>query len=101
MDEAEGVDHDFSLDGLNRVDDDRDGAGSELFEGLLGVDVDRGEPAAEPRMGVVPAYYGLLSVKKWSVSHGAAAWGLQRFTVLSAVAYPSFWSERLDLPLQH
>lgn len=48
--EAEGIDDDFAFDGLNGVDDDGDGAGSELFEGLLGIDVDGGEPAAEAGM---------------------------------------------------
>jgi hypothetical protein len=56
-DEAEGVDDDFALDRLDGVDDDGDGAGGELLEGLLRVDVDRGEPAAEARVGMVPAYY--------------------------------------------
>ena len=58
--EAEGVDDDFALDGLDGVDDDGDGAGGELLEGLLGVDVDGGEPAAETGMRVVPAYDCLL-----------------------------------------
>jgi hypothetical protein len=40
VDEAEGIDDDFALDGLDGVDDDGDGAGSELLERLLGVDVD-------------------------------------------------------------
>lgn len=57
VDEAEGVDDDFALDGLDGVDDDGDGARGELFEGLLRVDVDGGEPAAEAGVGVVPAYY--------------------------------------------
>ena len=57
VDEAEGVDDDFALDGLDGVDDDGDGARGELLEGLLRVDVDGGEPAAEARVGVVPAYY--------------------------------------------
>ena len=34
VDEAEGVDDDFALDGLDGVDDDGDGAGVELLEGL-------------------------------------------------------------------
>ena len=61
VDEAEGVDDDFAFDGLDGVDDDGDGAGGELFEGLLGVDVDAGEPAAEAGVGVVPAYDGFGS----------------------------------------
>ena len=60
--EAEGIDDDFAFDGLDRVDDDGDGAGGELFEGLLGVDVDGGEPAAKARVGVVPAYYCFWSI---------------------------------------
>lgn len=55
VDEAEGVDYDFAFDGLDWVDDYGDGAGGELFEGLLGVDIDGGEPAAETGMGMVPA----------------------------------------------
>ena len=47
VDKAEGVDDDFAFDGLDGVDDDCDGAGCKLFEGLLGIDVDGGEPAAE------------------------------------------------------
>ena len=38
--EAEGIDDDFSFDGLDGIDDDGDGAGGELLKGLLGVDVD-------------------------------------------------------------
>ena len=66
VDEAEGVDDDFALDGLDGVDDDGDGARGQLLEGLLRVDVDRGEPAAEARVGVVPAYYGLVSRRRRS-----------------------------------
>lgn len=62
VDEAEGIDHDFAFNGLNGVDDDGDSAGSKLFEGLLGIDVYAGEPAAEARMGVVPANNGFGSV---------------------------------------
>ena len=61
VDEAEGVDDDLALDGLDGVDDDGDGARGQLLEGLLRVDVDGGEPAAEARVGVVPAYDGLVS----------------------------------------
>lgn len=55
VDEAEGVDDDFAFDGLDGVDDDGDSAGGELLEGLLGVDIDAGEPATETGVGVVPA----------------------------------------------
>lgn len=50
VDEAEGIDDDFTLDGLDGVDDDGDGAGGELLEGLLCVDINRGQPAAETGM---------------------------------------------------
>ena len=39
-DEAECVYHHFPFDGLDGVDDYSDGAGCELFKGLLGVDID-------------------------------------------------------------
>lgn len=55
VDEAESINDDFALYGLNGVNDDSDGARGELFEGLLRVDIDAGEPAAEARMRVVPA----------------------------------------------
>ncbi len=60
-DEAECVDYHFPLDGLDGIDHYSDGAGGELFEGLLGVDVDGGEPASEPRMRVVPSNYDFWS----------------------------------------
>lgn len=37
--EAEGINDDFAFYGLNGVNDDGDGARSELFEGLLCIDV--------------------------------------------------------------
>lgn len=44
------------LDGLHRVDDDRDGARVERLERLLRVDVDAREPAAKAGVAVVPAH---------------------------------------------
>ena len=61
LDQAEGVDDDFAFDGLDWVDDDGDGAGGQIFEGLLGLDVDGREPAAEAGMRVVPSYHHLWS----------------------------------------
>ncbi len=55
VDEPEGVDDDLALDALDRVDDDGHGAVRQGLEALLRVHVDAGEPAAEPRVGVVPA----------------------------------------------
>jgi hypothetical protein len=39
VDESEGIDDDFALDRLDRVNDDGDGAGVQLLERLLGVDI--------------------------------------------------------------
>jgi hypothetical protein len=50
VDEAESVDDDLALDGLDRVDDYSDGARCELLERLLRVDINAREPAAETGM---------------------------------------------------
>lgn len=50
VDEAEGIDDDFALDGLDGVNHDGNGARCELLKGLLGVDVDGRQPAAEAGM---------------------------------------------------
>lgn len=55
VDQTKRVNHYLAFHGLDGVHYYRDGTGCELFEGLLCVDVDRGEPAAESRMGMVPA----------------------------------------------
>lgn len=83
-DGPEGVDHDFALDGLYRVDNHGDRSRVELFEGLqrgrnmgtsvsdfgeanprmadlLSVDVDAGQPAAEAGMRVIPPDHHLWS----------------------------------------
>lgn len=49
-DQPEGVNHDLSLDRLYWVDHHRNGSRCQLFKRLLGIDIDRGEPAAEARM---------------------------------------------------
>ena len=59
VDEAEGIYDNFALDGLDGINDDSDGTTGKRFKRLLCVDVHGGEPAAEARMGVVPAYYRL------------------------------------------
>ena len=56
VDEAEAVDDDLALDGLDGIDDQSDGAGIQRLEGGLGVDVGRAEPAAEAGVGVVPPH---------------------------------------------
>jgi len=40
VDESEGIDDDLSLDGLDRINNDSDSSGCQLFEGLLCVDID-------------------------------------------------------------
>ena len=75
VDEAESVDHDLALDGLNGVNNHSDSTGVELFETLLRVDIDRGEPAAETGMRMVPANDGLGSAKgNMSVASGESSW---------------------------
>lgn len=61
VDEAEGINDNLALDGLDGVDNNGDGAGVELLEGLLCVDIDGRQPAAKTGMGMVPAYYGFRS----------------------------------------
>lgn len=93
VDEAEGIDDDLALDGLDGVDDDGDGAGSKLLERLLCVDVDRRQPAAETGMRVVPADDCLLSAFVSMSSAGGRAWQWP-LTCLSDAACPSSWSGR-------
>lgn len=50
VDETEGINDYFSLDGLDRINDDSNGSRCQLFERLLSVDIDGREPAAKPRM---------------------------------------------------
>lgn len=42
VDEPEGVNDDFTLNGLDGIDDDGNSAWGKLLEGLLGVDIDTG-----------------------------------------------------------
>lgn len=58
VDETESVDDDLSLYGLNRINDNGDGPWVELLERLLGVDIDRREPASKTWMRVVPSNDG-------------------------------------------
>jgi hypothetical protein len=68
IDETESVDDNLSFHRLYRIDDDGDGARSQLFEALLSVYIDRGEPAAEARMRMVPANNGFgPGQKNWLV----------------------------------
>ncbi len=62
VDQPEGVDDHFALDGLDRVDDDGHRACVELLEGLLRVDVDGRQPAAEAGVRVVPPDDGVRPV---------------------------------------
>jgi len=65
VDQAEGVNDDLALHGLNRIHDDGDSSRCQLLETLLRVDIDGGEPAAEARMGMVPANDGFRSAKQY------------------------------------
>lgn len=61
VDETEGINYYFALDGLDGIDDDSNGSRCQLFEGLLSVDIDGREPASKSRMRMVPAYNSLRS----------------------------------------
>ncbi len=61
VNQSEGVDHNLALDRLDRIDDDGDRPRSQLLERLLRVDINRGQPAPETGMGVVPADDGFRS----------------------------------------
>ena len=77
-DQAEGIDDDFAFDGLDGIDDDGDGARGELLKGLLGVDVDGGEPAAETGVRVVPADDCLGSVRALASEANITRWQSNR-----------------------
>lgn len=97
-DESEGINDDFALDGLDGVDHDGNGARGELFEGLLGVDIDGRKPATETGVRVVPANDRFRSVtnqlsalRTYNNSHTG------RFASKS----PSFSFERQDPQPRH
>jgi hypothetical protein len=50
VDESESINDNFAFDRLDGVNDNRDGSWGQLFKGLLGIDIDRGKPAAKTRM---------------------------------------------------
>lgn len=99
LDESEGIDDDLAFDGLDGVNDDGDGTRRELFEGLLGVDIDGREPAAETRVRVIPANDGfwstiLLISRRHKIERPV-------LTVPFAGASPSSWFGRQDQQLRH
>ena len=55
IDKSECVDDDLALHRLYGVDDDGNGSRRKLFEALLGVDINRRQPASESRVRVVPS----------------------------------------------
>lgn len=61
IDQSESINDDFPFDRLYRIDNNSHGARCELLEGLLRVDIDGREPAAEARMRMVPTHDGLGS----------------------------------------
>lgn len=50
VDGTECVNDNLTLHGLDGIDDDGNGTGGELFEGLLGIDIDTREPTTKTRM---------------------------------------------------
>ena len=50
VDESESINDDLALHRLNGINDDGDGSGCKLFEGLLGIDIDGRQPAAKSGM---------------------------------------------------
>ena len=63
VDQTESIDNNFAFDALDGVNDHGNGSVREGLKALLGVDVDARQPAAEPRMGMVPSHYHLWSVE--------------------------------------
>lgn len=55
LDQAESINDDFALDGLDGVDDDGYCSRSEFFKCLLCIDIDVGKPASETRVRVIPS----------------------------------------------
>ncbi len=95
VDEPEGINNDLPLDRLDRVNDHGDGSRRKLLEGLLRVDIDGRQPAAETRVRVVPSDDRLwpapdmVSIKKHTTAlQMVSEWGGGP-TVPSGEAYPS------------
>jgi hypothetical protein len=61
LDKTECIDDNLAFDGLDWVDDYSNSARRKLLEGLLSVDINGGEPASEPGMGVIPTDNGFRS----------------------------------------
>lgn len=64
VDKSECVNDNLALDGLYGVNNDGDGSRRKLFEALLGVDIDRRQPASESRVRVVPSDDRFRSTKQ-------------------------------------
>lgn len=84
-DQAEGIDDNFALDGLYRVDNDGDGAFCEPFKGFLRIDVDGGKPATETGMGMIPTNNCF-----WSVQGGQRKKRKDQYPLSSSIVYLSF-----------
>lgn len=103
VDRPERINHDLALDGLDWIDDNGDGAGVELLEGLhtstcereerleggrkahlLRVDIDARQPASETGVRVVPSDDHLWSAYAKTVSFVSEREERKRRTVLSA-----------------
>ena len=64
VDEAEGVNDDLALHGLDRVHHDGNGAVVQRLKTLLRVHINAGQPASESRVGVVPSNHNLWPEKE-------------------------------------
>ena len=89
VDKSEGIDDDLALDGLDGVNYDGNSSRCQLFERLLRININRGKPATETRMGMVPANDSLgseMSILSVRCYNGI---GVLTHTAPSAVTYPS------------
>lgn len=94
VNQTEGVDDDLALDRLDWIDDHGNSTRGQLLKTLLGIDIDRREPAPETGMRMVPADNRLGPVWGWTVSLGPplASAPVIVPTFLFAEACPSSWS---------
>ena len=102
-DEPECVNHDFAFDGLNGVDDHRDGTRSQLLKRLLCVDIHAREPTAKARVRVVPADDDFGAVREGGlvgICGGGTGFVWGRSTGRFVGACPSFSAERQDQRLR-
>ena len=64
VDQAESINHNLTLNGLDGVNDHSHRSGGQLLERLLSVHIDRRQPAAKTRVRVIPSYNSFGTVKQ-------------------------------------